>query len=234
MNGATEKIRWFVIEGQQAVARTVVGMISEAAASAIGQRDAFSLVLAGGSTPKVAYAQLAETTQQWEKWSLYYGDERCLPPGDPERNSHMVIETGLAHRAGRHFPIPAERGPQQGAAEYAPLVDAARPFDMVLLGMGEDGHTASLFPGHPLDDAQASVIPVHDAPKPPPDRISLTATALQDSTEIIVIVTGKEKADALRRWLDGEALPIAQVTAGAIGRVSVVTDQREVLETFSI
>ncbi len=224
-----QDIRWFVIDDAAAIAKAVVAMITQSANTAIEQHGRFSLVLAGGTTPQVVYQRLASSEQAWAKWQLYYGDERCLPPEHAERNSQMVMETGLAQRAGAHYPIPAELGAEAGAAAYAPLVAAALPFDMVLLGMGEDGHTASLFPGHEVDGS-ALVLPVHNAPKPPPDRISLSPKALQSCTEMIVMVTGSGKADALQRWLQGEPLPIAQLTAACPGRVTVMTDQREVLE----
>ncbi len=224
-----QDIRWFVIDDVEAIAKAVVAMITQSANAAIDRHDDFSLVLAGGTTPQAVYHRLARSEQAWAKWQLYYGDERCLPPEHAERNSQMVMASGLAACAGAHHVMPAELGAEAGAAAYMPLVAAALPFDMVLLGMGEDGHTASLFPGHEMDSATL-VLPVHDAPKPPPDRVSLSPKALQSCTEMIVMVTGSSKANALQRWLQGEALPIAQVTAGCQGRVTVVTDQREVLE----
>ena len=224
-----QDIRWFVIDDVAAIAKAVVAMITQSANAAIEQHGHFSLVLAGGTTPQAVYHRLASSEQAWAKWRLYYGDERCLPPEHAERNSQMVMETGLAQRAGAHYPIPAELGAEAGATAYAPLVAAALPFDMVVLGMGEDGHTASLFPGHEMDGS-ALVLPVHNAPKPPPDRISLSPRALQSCSEMIVMVTGSGKAAALQRWLQGEPLPIALVTAACQGRVTVVTDQREVLE----
>lgn len=229
---SSRDIRWFVIEEPEAIAKAVVDLISRSAKAAIASHGDFSLVLAGGTTPQAVYRRLAKCEQSWAQWRLYYGDERCLPPEHTERNSQMVASTGLAARVSQHFVIPAELGAEAGAAAYAPLVAAAVPFDMVLLGMGEDGHTASLFPSHDIDGS-ALVLPVHDAPKPPPDRISLGPDALQSCAEMVVMVTGSSKADALLRWLQGEALPIAKVTAGCQGKVTVVTDQRKALEAFA-
>ncbi len=219
--GEQQPIQWRSLASAGQVARHAARMIGEAAGRAIEARGRFSLVLAGGTTPRELYRLLAQSDQRWEAWRLYYGDERCLPPDDPGRNSRMVAGTGLAALAGEHHPIPAELGPVAGAAAYAPTVGDALPFDLVLLGVGEDGHTASLFPGH-HHPADTLVVPVHDAPKPPPERVSLSVAALAACRRMIVMATGAGKAEALRRWRAGEALPVAEVTAAARGEVSVL------------
>jgi len=202
-------VDWQLLNGPEAVAQAACERIGLAAQQAIDERGIFSLVLAGGTTPQRTYELLGATDQQWSAWSLYYGDERCLAADDPERNSHMVERTGLAALAGRHYPIPAELGAEPAAAEYAQRIGEALPFDMVLLGMGEDGHTASLFPGH--DWGQGTVTPVHHAPKPPPDRVSLTPPALRDCRAMLVLVTGASKRAAVRALRAGERLPLAEV-----------------------
>jgi 6-phosphogluconolactonase len=221
-SGGEKNIEWMALDSADVVASTVLEMISDAAIQAIAERGHFSLVLAGGTTPQKVYRRLASSEQVWARWALYYGDERCLPVGDDERNSTMVERSGLAARVVQHYPIPAELGAETGAAQYEPVVAAALPFDMVLLGMGEDGHTASLFPGHD-HDLPRLVIPVHDAPKPPPDRISLTPGALKRCREMIVMVTGSSKAAALQGWQEGRKLPVAEVV-DATENVKVVTD----------
>ena len=121
----------------------------------------------------------------------------------------MVTATGLAARVGRHYPIPTELGAEQAAAEYRARIDKAQPFDMVLLGMGEDGHTASLFPGHHWP--QASVFAVTDSPKPPRERVTLSVAALQNCRSMLVLVTGTNKAGAVQKWRNGADLPVARV-----------------------
>lgn len=184
-----------------------------AAAEAIAARGRFRLVLAGGRTPEMAYRLLAEGGAYWARWELYLGDERCLPVDHAERNQRMVEQAWLSRLSGDlpqvHF-IAAELGPVAGAARYAPLVETAVPFDLVLLGIGEDGHTASLFPGQPLD-AEAWVVPVLAAPKPPPERVSLGLRALRSTRRLLVLATGSDKRVALERWRAGEELPIARV-----------------------
>jgi 6-phosphogluconolactonase len=107
-------------------------------------------------------------------------------------------------------PIPAELGAEEGAAAYTETISPILPFDMVLLGMGEDGHTASLFPGH-RHDPQALVVAVHNAPKPPADRVSLTPRALNRSRALLLLITGAGKRDALQRWRRGEELPVGGI-----------------------
>ncbi|MGB5468222.1 MAG: 6-phosphogluconolactonase [Sedimenticolaceae bacterium] len=194
-----------------AVADTACRLIGVAARQAIAERGRFRLVLAGGGTPRAAYTRLAASSQSWKRWSLYYGDERCLPAEDPERNSQMVTVTGLAARAGKHYPIAAELGGKPAAAKYRAKIAAAQPFDMVLLGMGEDGHTASLFPG--LEWPDKTVFAVTGAPKPPPERVTLGVAALQNCRSMLVMVTGESKVAALRQWRTGADLPIARVSA---------------------
>jgi len=109
-------------------------------------------------------------------------------------------------------PIATELGAERAAASYQKIVEHALPFDLVLLGMGEDGHTASLFPGHPTPDEQL-VCSVHNAPKPPPERVTLTAKALTESRNILFLITGATKRDAVTNWLDGVQLPISSIAS---------------------
>ena len=210
---------WQTEADAASVADAACRLIGIAAHAAIRDHGEFRLVLAGGSTPLATYRRLAVSDQEWEHWSLYYGDERCVPPDHPQRNSYQVAQTGLAARVGRHFPIPAELGAVEAAAEYQSLLVSAQPFDMVLLGMGEDGHTASLFPSRAWPERQ--VFAVADAPKPSPERVTLGIAALQNCRSMLVLVTGNGKAAALKRWRNGADLPIARVCDVAHARVLV-------------
>lgn len=191
--------------------------------AAIAARGAFHLVLAGGSTPQALYRELAVRHAGDARWHVWYGDERCLPADDPERNSVMAESAWLAASripARQRLPIAAEHGSDAAARAYAGQLKDVGEFDLVLLGMGEDGHTASLFPGHPWGEAPGSpdVLAVHDAPKPPPDRVSLSAARLRHSASVWFVITGSGKRHALRSWATGEALPVASVQ----GRVQTV------------
>jgi len=204
---------WIKFDDNTAVAAAARDRILTTAALAIAARGAFRIVLAGGHTPELAYRLLAEAETDWSRWWVYYGDERCLPPEYPERNSRMAREALLERVAipfGQVFPMPAELGAEAGAARYAECLGNALPFDLVLLGLGEDGHTASLFPGQVY--RAGLVMPVYDAPKPPPERISLTPKALGDCRRLLFLVTGEGKREAVRRWRAGESLPAARIS----------------------
>jgi 6-phosphogluconolactonase len=169
---------------------------------------------------------LSREAAGWESWEVYFGDERCLPRNHPERNSLLAREALLERvplPQDHIYEIPAEMGPARAALDYAATVAAALPFDLVLLGMGEDGHTASLFPGHAIGDGEL-VIPVFDAPKPPPERVSLSLRALASCREMLILVTGAGKRAAVAAWRGGEDLPVARVAAAAGARVLVDRD----------
>ncbi|NEX16089.1 MAG: 6-phosphogluconolactonase [Halochromatium sp.] len=212
-----------LFDDKGAVAQATAERILGSACAAIKRQGRFRLCLAGGTTPTAAYELLARADADWALWWVYHGDERCLPIGDPERNSLAADQAWLDQvpvPREQVFAIPAEQGAEAAAAAYEQTLKAALPFDLVLLGMGEDGHTASLFPGRAVPDDRL-VMPVHDSPKPPPDRVSLTTRALSQSEQLLILVTGDGKADAIRRWSLGEPLPIAQVAAAAQTQVLI-------------
>ncbi len=211
------------------VAAVAAEMILEAAARAIAARGRFAIVLAGGRTPLDVYAHLAGAPAEWARWHVYFGDERCLAAEDPGRNSRaaaLVWLDRVAIPAAQRHPIPAERGSVVAAAGYEALIGPCLPFDLVLLGMGEDGHTASLFPDRPVPEGPL-VIPVSGAPKPPAERVSLTPRALTATETLLFLVTGLDKAQALAAWRAGSDLPAARVAV--LGRARVLVD-REVWE----
>ncbi|MCB1758312.1 MAG: 6-phosphogluconolactonase [Gammaproteobacteria bacterium] len=185
------------------------------AAQAIEMRGAFKLVLAGGSTPDACYRLLAESDSDWCNWHIYFGDERCLPARDPQRNSLMAERSLLARvpvPARQIHPIPAHLGAEAAARSYSAMLVEVYPFDLVLLGLGEDGHTASLFPGSALDGS-ADVVAIRDAPKPPAERVSLNAAALSNCHHLLYLISGEGKREAVRRWRDNAPIPAAAVTA---------------------
>ncbi len=205
-------VRWHPAADVAALRQQACRRILGAGAAAISARGRFVLVLAGGSTPRAIYAALRDADTDWSRWEIWFGDERCLPKDHPERNSVMAAEALLSHvpiPPDNIHVIPAELGASVAAALYADAVHDVGSFDLVLLGLGEDGHTASLFPGHDLgvDADAADALAVTDAPKPPPQRVSLSAKRLSDARDVVFLVAGEAKTDAVQRWRRAEPIP---------------------------
>jgi 6-phosphogluconolactonase len=213
------------LESAAAGAAAAARRIRAAAVRSIAARGRFHLVLAGGTTPLAAYTLLADWPAEWEHWHIFLGDERCLSASDRDRNSvaaaRVFFDRVPIPSANLHL-MAAERGAEAAAAAYAAQIRPFLPFDLVLLGMGEDGHTASLFPGHEIPPGPL-VIPVHGSPKPPPDRVSLTPRALAASRDLLILVTGAGKRKALDAWRQGADLPVARVAS--MGSALVLADR---------
>ncbi len=208
-----ENSRWHTLETADQVAQAAYQQILNAAEHAIAKHGTFKLVLAGGSTPEKVYRLLVQANADWSKWFIYYGDERCLPVDHADRNSLMAQQAFLEKVAipeTQIFTIPAELGPEQAAKKYQQIVANALPFDMVLLGMGEDGHTASLFPGHQHNKEELAHA-VYNSPKPPPERVSISAKALSNTRQLIFLITGSNKQEAVKNWRSGQDLPVAMI-----------------------
>ena len=205
--------RWHILDNADAVASAASTHILTSAAQCIAQRGCFKLVLAGGTTPEKIYTLLAKSPADWANWWIYYGDERCLPADDAERNNILAEKAFLNHVAipkAQIFTIPAQLGNAEAALAYNPIIATALPFDMVLLGLGEDGHTASLFPQH-VHPAEGFVHPVNNSPKPPAERVTLSAGALSATSELLFLVTGANKTAIVQQWRAGDDVPIAHV-----------------------
>ncbi len=191
-----------VLETAEEVAAAAAGEI----AAAIGSGAARTVVLAGGSTPRRAYELLAEIPDvAWGRVTILFGDERCVPANHADSNYRMAREALLDRVApATVHRMPAELGPDEGAELYSPVVAALAPLDFVLLGVGEDGHTASLFPGHPALNAKGWALGIHDSPKPPPERVTLTLPVLRAARRVLILATGAGKADAVAKAKRGE------------------------------
>jgi 6-phosphogluconolactonase len=213
--------RLTTVADPEAAAERAAREIARALTDAIERRGAAHIALAGGNTPRRAYELLAGLLGDWSAVELWYGDERCVGPDDPESNHRLAAESLLAGIRGAQpieHRIRGELGPEAAALAYAEELRARVPLteesdasprlpalDVALLGIGEDGHTASLFPGHPevLDASGALCLPVHDAPKPPPARVTLSLPVLRAARRCLLLVTGAGKADALAAVLAG-------------------------------
>ena len=201
----------FQHENNDAVAQAVTDRIITSASSCIAARDVFHLALAGGTTPRCCYELLRNADIDWGKLHIWFGDERCLSVGDAERNDLMADEALL-----KHVPIPthqihrmaAELGPDQAAALYSEELKKIPCLDLILFGMGEDGHTCSLFPNNPALSDDRPVVPVFNSPKAPSERVSLGYTAINAAHERIIMVTGEGKRKVFERIMQGESFPV--------------------------
>jgi len=216
-NISKQLCRWHHFDTTYELEQAALDLILRAAQLAINDQGAFHIVLAGGSTPRKVYEALRNVQTNWHAWHVYFGDERCLPSDDAERNSHMAGVAWLNHVAipeAQIHAIPAQRGATIAAERYAQLVNKLEFFDLVLLGLGEDGHTASLFPGHDVGDESdsAATLTILDAPKPPPQRVSLSARRLSSAKQVIFLVTGSGKKQAVSDWRKGIAIPASKIT----------------------
>ena len=213
-----------VHDDMEQLGTAVAQRIAELASQAIAAHGVFHVALAGGETPRRCYEKLRHLPVDWAHVQVYFGDERCLPAGDAQRNDRMAYEALLGQVAippANIHAIPSELGASTAAARYAALLQQVAPLDLALLGMGEDGHTASLFPCNPaLDDPmpdnqapnnRALAVPIFNAPKPPAERVSLSLTALNAARQKIFLVAGAGKRDALEQILRGEPLPAARI-----------------------
>ena len=215
-------------------ARLVTRLVDVCAA-----RSHASLVLTGGGIGTRVLTELAAAPARdavdWRHVDIWWGDERFLPAGDPERNETGARQALLDHvdaSPDRVHPMPGPDGPdgpdpEAAAARYAGwLLAASQPedhsqvpsFDVLMLGIGPEGHVASLFPGMPaLYEEQRTVVAVHGSPKPPPTRLTLTLPAITAAREVWILASGEEKAGAIRLALSG-AGPVQVPAAGARGR----------------
>ncbi len=212
-----------VLPDGEAAARRAADVMANQINDARTRGTDVHIAVAGGSTPRRAYELLARMQGTWSHVHLWLGDERCVPADDPAANQRMVRESLLgALRAGEHPVLHAVRGelePEDAAWLYASEIVRAmgeKPqFDLVLLGLGEDGHTASLFPGDPVAGCEhAPVLPVRGAPKPPAERITLSLPVVRQARFTLLLATGEGKRDALARVRAGDP----DVPAGCLGQ----------------
>ena len=207
------------------LAEAVAARLLNRLADAQAHRGEASIVLTGGRIAAKVYQNILgspiRTIVDWSKVDFWWGDERFLPSGDPERNETQAREAFLDHLPvdpARVHPMAAsdevatpEEAAERYAAELGPEVPA---FDLLLLGIGEDGHVASLFPGNPaLDVDGVAAVGVRHSPKPPPERVSLTMSAINSATAAWIIASGEGKAEAVDEALSKGDLPAGRVQA---------------------
>ena len=204
----------------------MVASDAESAALSVAERLAMqaraggSIVLTGGSTPRRAYELAATVEPDWSRVDLWWGDERCVPPDD-ERSNYRMAKEALLDRLGSQPAVHRMRGElgrEAGAQEYERELTGTGAFDLVLLGLGPDGHIASLFPNFPtLDVVDRDSVGSEAGHEPFVDRITLTLPRLCETRELLFLVTGADKADAVARALTGEP---SRETPGSLARAA--------------
>ena len=217
---AEEPVKIIVLEDAEEVARRAADLFVEIAEASMASRGRFSVALAGGSTPRRCYEMLASDGYRnrldWSRVHIFFGDERTVPPTDAESNYRMAYEAMLSR-----LPIPqqnvhrmmGENDPPSGARLYEEELrsffqDAPwLRFDLILLGMGDDGHTASLFPHTPALLEERAWVVANRVEKLKTFRLTLTATAINHAAHIVFMVTGAAKAERLREVIRGPRDP---------------------------
>ncbi|MET0815994.1 MAG: 6-phosphogluconolactonase [Solirubrobacteraceae bacterium] len=201
------------LETPEAVARAAAECLAELLADALARRGVAHAALTGGTSAGPVYERLAPLLPSWRDVHLWWGDERCVAPGDADANYAIGARTLIEPQG-----IPAvhvhrmrgELGPEEGARAYAAELSEHVPadasgmprLDVVDLGLGPDGHVASLFPNHPaLDVDDVPATGVRGAPKPPPERITLTVPALRAARQCVIHTAGADRRDAVERLL---------------------------------
>jgi 6-phosphogluconolactonase len=208
---------------------------ADAAAAAVAEELARAagagaeIALAGGSTPKRAYELTSQTSTSWARAGVWWGDERCVPPSD-ERSNYRLFREALLDRVSRPpatHRIRGELEPEAAAALYNGEIHDVQ-LDLVLLGIGPDGHTASLFPNSPaLDEAERAAVAVEPALEPFVPRVTLTPWKLAETTLVLFLVTGPDKAEAVERAFGQPPSPEtpASLIRSADGRTVAVLDR---------
>lgn len=210
----------------EALCDAVADEVAERLINALGERGKATLVVAGGRTPRGVYERLAlRDDLAWGRVTLVFGDERVVPPDDPNSNYRMLSEAlagPLARLEGRPVVrrMAGELGAEEAARQYTELIDEligpGERFDVVLLGMGDDGHVASIFPGTREEraDGEAEVVIATTSPVPPSERVSLTLPVLARTRALLMLVTGTGKAARLaeaHQQIEHAHLPAARI-----------------------
>jgi 6-phosphogluconolactonase len=218
----------------EAASQRAAAEIARRLQTALDERGSAHLALSGGGTPARTYELLREQIDSWKGVHVWFADERCVAPDDDVSNYKLARETlldGAAELdAAAVHRMQGELGPERGAAlyaealrEHAPLHDGLAVLDVIVLGIGPDGHVASLFPGAPTLDADAGelCLGVHDSPKPPPERITLTLEVLRAAQRCVLLATGASKADAVNAMLQEPSrhVPASLLRRGALSAI---------------
>lgn len=193
----------------------IVDHVPQAFAALVARENPGSIALSGGDTARQCYELLAVADVAWGSVEVFFSDERWVPVSDPDSNEGMARRAFLDTVTPREIHSMRHAGgtPAEAAAEYDKLVGSVRPIALVHLGLGPDGHTASLFPGTPAVDVQDRLVVTNADDLHPYERITFTFPGIAHSELVVVTVAGEEKRDAMRRIQAGEDLPGARIRA---------------------
>ena len=221
-----------IVDDAAALAAAAAAEFVTTAGEAVAARGRFTVALSGGTTPRRLYERLASARSSgpavsWPQTHIFWGDERLVPPGHPDSNYRMAREVLLdriALPAGQIHPIPTDAGDAtEAASEYeaelraffSPAAGEAPRFDLILLGLGTDGHTASLFSGSDAVGEKTRWVAGHRAEGIPHERVTLTFPVLNNAERVVFLVSGSDKAGALHSVIEGDA-PIDRVPARGV------------------
>jgi 6-phosphogluconolactonase len=207
------KGNWVVYKDIDSLSKELSKEILEIAKKSIKLNGNFTIVLAGGGSVLKLYKILSQSISDWGKWFVYIGDERCLPIQDKNRNDHIINDIWLNNSQipkKNIFFIKTELGCDNSANDYEKVLKNIASFDIVLLSIGEDGHTASLFPKHRYDNSK-SVVVEYNSPKYPKERVSMSYLRLNQASNVFKVVSGVSKQRAVKLWLEEKKLPINQI-----------------------
>ena len=236
-----------VYPDNEGLVRGAADLIIELAAQAIAGRGRFTLALSGGNTPRPVYARLATAGYRdridWSKVWIFFGDERCVPPDAPQSN-YLMIRTALLDQVplppGNIYRILGDEAPEKAAADYTDalqrtfggdIVTGGPPhegFDLILLGMGDNGHTASLFPGLAAVTERVRWVMAQYVEVADMWRVTMTPVIINAARQVAFLVSGAQKAEMLQRVLEGPYQPVvlpSQIVKPVCGELHWMLDQ---------
>jgi len=207
-----------VLESESEVSKALCSLVISRANAAIKERGVFTIGVSGGSAAKMLCASLPEATTDWGKWRVFFCDERHVPFDDPDctfsfYKVNLMPKVALSEE--HIFPLNPHGSVSEAADDYERKLRSVFPgdstphFDVLVLGMGPDGHTCSLFPGHPLlDEISRLAAPISDSPKPPLCRVTLTFPVINNAACAVYAACGAGKADILKKVLEDKSPPL--------------------------
>lgn len=217
--------KWNVYKDLSHASKEAANFLAGAIRMSVSERDMCHVILPGGKSPAQCLQYLSEMDLPWDKIQWYPGDERVLPDGDPERNDVMLRKNLWSKLpAGIFHTIPTEVGIEKSVDLFKNEIRELDVIDIAFLGMGEDGHTASLFPENEALNDNRDIVPVYNSPKPPEERVSFGINKLSGARVRMVLTAGESKAEILSRIKQGEKFPI-----NSIGDINWFVDQAAVL-----